>query len=136
MKQTFVDTFFILAFTNRDDEAHALALALTAAYKGKPLVVTDGVLLEVGNALARQRRREAAGIIRELLNSPEVEVVRTSEELFDRGLSLYESRPDKQWGLVDCVSFVVMQDRGLTDALTYDQHFVQAGFTALMRKES
>jgi predicted nucleic acid-binding protein len=50
-----------------------------------------------------------------------------------RGIQLYDSRPDKQWSLTDCISFVVMQDRGIVEALTGDHHFEQAGFTALLK---
>ena len=57
-----------------------------------------------------------------------------SEELYARAFTLYRQRPDKEWGMVDCISFVVMQERGLTDALTTDEHFGQAGFRVLMRE--
>jgi predicted nucleic acid-binding protein len=53
--------------------------------------------------------------------------------LFDRGLELYEQRPDKKWSLTDCISFVVMKDEGLQEALTGDEHFQQAGFAASLR---
>jgi len=55
-----------------------------------------------------------------------------SPELFDRGCELYTSRSDKEWSLTDCISFVVMKERGLTDALTPDRHFEQAGFKILL----
>ena len=49
-----------------------------------------------------------------------------------QALALYQFRPDKTWGLTDCISFVVMQQQNLTDAVTGNRHFVQAGFHALM----
>ena len=52
--------------------------------------------------------------------------------LFRRAVDLYRNRPDKKWGLTDCMSFVVMQQENLTDVLTADEHFTQAGFRALM----
>ena len=58
-----------------------------------------------------------------------------SEELYSRALRLYRERPDKEWTLTDCVSFIVMEDRGITEALTTDEHFQQAGFDVLMRQE-
>jgi len=71
-----------------------------------------------------------------LLNSlhaaPGVEIVASDSGLFDRGCQLYLSRLDKEWSLTDCISFVVMRERGLSDALTSDNHFEQAGFRALM----
>ena len=53
--------------------------------------------------------------------------------MFDKGVGLYAARPDKDWSLTDCISFVVMQEHGITDALTGDHHFEQAGFKALLR---
>lgn len=94
------------------------------------------MLLEIGNALARQRYRNAAiSLLDALAADPTVEIVAILEELNIRALQLYRERPDKEWGLTDCVSFVVMQDRTITEALTTDEHFEQAGFRALMRDE-
>jgi uncharacterized protein len=56
-----------------------------------------------------------------------------SDQLFEEALKLYSSRPDKEWGLPDCISFVVMRTRGVKDALTADEHFQQAGFRAVLR---
>jgi len=53
-------------------------------------------------------------------------------KLFHRGVELFRRRPDKGWPLTDCISFVVMQDHGIDEALTADVHFQQAGFTALL----
>ena len=55
-----------------------------------------------------------------------------SDTLFARGFNLYRQRSDKAWSLTDCISFVVMADEGLNEALTGDRHFEQAGFTALL----
>jgi predicted nucleic acid-binding protein len=52
-----------------------------------------------------------------------------------KGLSLHQSRPDKHWSLTDCISFVVMQDRAVQQALAFDYHFEQAGFEALLRRD-
>ncbi|MFO1096117.1 MAG: hypothetical protein U0992_22845 [Planctomycetaceae bacterium] len=62
-------------------------------------------------------------------------VVPASTSLFTRAIELYRSRSDKDWGLTDCTSFVVMHDHGLTDALTSDEHFKQAGFRVLLELE-
>ena len=50
-----------------------------------------------------------------------------------RGVALYAERPDKDWSLTDCISFVVMRKMDITEALTGDRHFEQAGFTALLK---
>ncbi len=59
-------------------------------------------------------------------------MIRLDESLFNKAFELYKTHTDKTWGLVDCISFVVMKENGITDALTSDNHFVQAGFHALM----
>lgn len=72
-------------------------------------------------------------IIEGFLSSEDVEVVRLSADLFEKSFALYKAHQDKQWGLIDCISFTVMREAKIQDALTFDQHFVQAGFRALMR---
>ena len=129
----FIDTLFIVALINKRDAYHARALQFSDILDGQSVVTTDAVLLEVGNALARQFKREAVEIIDSFFNSPDVEIVRLTPELWAQSFALYRSRLDKEWGLVDCISFCVMQNRGIASALTFDRHFVQAGFAALMR---
>lgn len=132
--QTFVDTMFVLSLINTRDQYHYQASLLADQYENMPLLTTDAVLLEIGNALARAYKPQAVTVIEDFLSSSDVEIVRLTPELFDRGWSLYKQYQDKAWGLVDCISFVIMRERAVYDALTFDQHFVQAGFRALMRE--
>ena len=129
-ESVFVDTGYILALVNENDQNHAEALALSERFDGQPVVVTDAVLLEIGNALSRMDRNAAVQIIQDLRDSPGATVVNLTPELFESAFDLYRRHIDKQWGLVDCVSFVVMRRMGLTTALAFDQHFVQAGFVS------
>ena len=100
------------------------------------LLATEQVLLECVNAFSAPiERPRAAAIINYLRTSPSVEFVFSSVELFDAGLELHQNRPDKSWSLTDCISFVVMQRRRLTRALSSDHHFEQAGFEALLRRD-
>ena len=100
-------------------------------------MTTRAGLLEIGNALSQQRYRQAAvQRLDSLEGDPTVAMGPRSESRYARAVQLYRERPDKEWGLTDCVSFLVMQDRGLTDALTTDEHFQQAGFRALLREGS
>lgn len=64
---------------------------------------------------------------------PNATIAPPSQTLFDQGLEFYADRPDKGWTLTDCISFVVMQQHGISQALTGDRHFEQAGFQALLR---
>jgi predicted nucleic acid-binding protein len=89
--------------------------------------------LEVGNSLARRRYRQGGVALRSLTTDASAVIEPITTKLFHRALDLYEARMDKEWGLVDCLSFLVMSDRGLTEALTSDEHFEQAGFIALLR---
>ena len=97
------------------------------------MITTHAVLLEIGNALAKQRYRVAAiELLDSLQEDPDVEIIPISADLYIRAFQLYRERPDKEWGLTDCISFVVMKDRGLMKALTTDEHFKQAGFQVLL----
>ena len=95
------------------------------------MVITDAVFLEIANALSRNYKQEAIQVIEELNSSENVEVVRLTPEFFERAFDLYKKRQDKSWGLVDCLSFIIMQDKNIHFALSFDQHFIQAGFQLL-----
>jgi predicted nucleic acid-binding protein len=127
----FIDTSFIIALINERDQYHTQALDLSDLYIDQALAITDAVLLEIANSLARRYKNEAIEVIEQFLNSEDVEVIRLTPAIFDRAFELYKTRPDKEWGLVDCVSFIVMQDRHIQEVLTFDQHFAQAGFLIL-----
>lgn len=128
----FIDTLFVIALINPRDQHHARATELAAKYENRPFLVTDAVLLEIGNGLARNFKQEAIQVIESFFESEEVEVVHLTPELFERGFDLYKNYKDKDWGLIDSISFVVMADAGISQALTFDVHFPQAGFEALM----
>src|SRR5437763_422827 len=124
----FVDTSFVLALINERDQYHDQAEALSYRFDFSFLVTTDAVLLEIGNALAKDFRKGAVEIIKVLRNSRRVEIVSIDEKLFEKGLNFYERHNDKVWGLVDCISFVVMREIRVTEVLTFDSDFAQAGF--------
>jgi uncharacterized protein len=91
------------------------------------------VLTEVGDALATPGRRESfLRLLAALHADPTCTIVPPTQSLFDQGIALYGERPDKGWSLTDCISFVVMRQQGITEALTGDRHFEQAGFTTLL----
>ncbi|MBC6418992.1 MAG: type II toxin-antitoxin system VapC family toxin [Prochloron sp. SP5CPC1] len=125
----FVDTGYIIALINKNDQYHEQAVELSGLYENFPLVTTEAILLEVGNALSRRHRRQALSIIDYFQTSPEVTVVPLTADLFASAIGLYATHSDKTWGLVDCVSFVVMEERQISVALAFDSHFIQAGFT-------
>jgi predicted nucleic acid-binding protein len=137
MSEVFLDTSYAIALSVSNDEHHerAVELAEQLEAEGTGLVATRAIILEIGNALAGLRYREAAiQLLDALENDPKVEIVPTTEELCARAFELYRNRLDKEWGLIDCVSFIVMEGRKITDALTADDHFRQVGFRALLKE--
>jgi len=110
------------------------ALEIADQYEGRPLITTEAVLIEIGDALARGYKKEAVQVIENFLTSEDVEVVRLTPELFAKAFGLFTTHQDKQWGMTDCISFVVMREAGVDAALTFDRHFMQAGFRALLRQ--
>ena len=138
MIEVFLDSAYAIALAASNDQYHERAdtLADRLEEDAVRLITTRAVILEIGNALSRARHRKAAISLLEGMEQDEnIEIVPLSEELYEQALQLYQNRPDKEWGLTDCVSFIVMQDRGLTEALTSDAHFEQAGFRALLREK-
>ncbi len=132
MKRVFADAFFYIAVLNRKDAAHQKAIKYVASRITETLTTT-AVLLEVADAMSTPTRRSGcAEFLADLTAQPQTIVCPINDGLFERGLVLYRSRPDKAWSLTDCISFVVMVDEGLTEALTGDHHFEQAGFRALL----
>ena len=128
-----IDTFYVQAVLNTDDAYHARALALAPRVEAATeTVVTEAVLTEIGDALSDKDRWAAVAFIQACYATPNMTVVPVSTELLARALAQYQSRLDKTWGLTDCISFVVMEERELTLAATGDRHFRQAGFTPLL----
>ena len=133
MKAVFADTSFYVAVLNPRDVAHTKALQVGEAVH-RPVLLTDFILLELGNMLSGAGQRELfSRLVPHLRSKPNVRIVPASRELLDRGLEIFSRRADKEWSLTDCISFVVMRDEELTEALTADHHFEQAGFTAMLR---
>ncbi|MEK7685859.1 MAG: PIN domain-containing protein [Verrucomicrobiota bacterium] len=132
MNPVFADTFYFIAFVNERDAAHRRALAFSRTFSGC-IYTTAWILTEVADALADvERRMKVARFIESLRTDPLVRIIPPTRELFERGLALYADRSDKSWSLTDCISFVVMNDEGLSDVLTGDHHFEQAGFNLLL----
>ena len=137
MTEVFLDAAYAIALSAINDRYHetAVGLAEWLEAEGTRLVTTRAVLLEIGNALSKQRYRHAAAeLLTALEEDPNVEIISLSDDLYERALQYFRNRQDKEWGITDCISFIVMQDRGLTGALTTDEHFQQAGFRALLRE--
>jgi uncharacterized protein len=131
----YVDAAGWIALVNRRDALHTQAVRI---YKQRlqeqcKFITASVVLLEVGNWLSPAPLRGLAiDLLRRIEQSSLIEMVHVTPELYAKGWELYSNRLDKDWGMIDCISFVIMQERNLTEALTSDHHFEQAGFKVLL----
>lgn len=135
MKKVFVDTSGWLAVLLSSDFHHQRAIEYYRKMlaSGHDLVTHDGILLELGNALSGlQTRNIVLNLIQKIFSSQKIELIPLTSELLDSGWKLYSERPDKEWGIVDCISFELMKRLNISEALTADRHFEQAGFTKLL----
>ena len=128
----FADTAFYVAIINERDALHLAAREFSKQYRGH-IVTTEYVLVELGNWFARSAHRNRFGyLIQQVFGDSKTTIVPAERSLLLEGVDLYVSRADKDWSLTDCVSFIVMRQFALTDALTDDHHFAQAGFNLLL----
>ena len=133
--RVFLDTGFTIALLSPRDQHHAAALRSAAEIRRQRtrIITSDAVLLEIGAALAKSAYRPAAiKFIDGLRADPNVEIVSLDSRLLDIAYQLFRERPDKEWSLTDCVSFIVMRERHISQALAADEHFAQAGFIPLL----
>lgn len=132
-ERIFLDTAFVQALLNRRDQYHSKAKSLMGRVReASEIWVTEAVLVEVGNALASVNRKGAVSFIDSCYRTPNVNVVMVDTPLLNKALNLYKNRLDKEWGLTDCISFVVMEEQNISFVLSTDIHFRQAGFTPLL----
>ena len=139
LQPVFLDTAYVNALVNTRDQWHGAAIRWERqlASERRRLITTEFVLVEIADGLARVSfRLQAAQLIAALQVSALVEIIPATSVLFAAALELYRNRPDKDWGLTDCASFVAMHERALSEALTTDDHFQQAGFRALLLEDA
>lgn len=134
MTSVFLDTAFLVALEAADDQHHEAAFRcwrnLTMSLP--PLVTTSYILAEVVTFFnGRNRHAKAVEVGNLLMHSPSVELVHVNETLFHEAWQYFTQYSDKSYSMTDCISFVVMGRLGIRTALTFDQHFVQAGFEKL-----
>lgn len=129
----FADTFALIAWLNPRDHAHERVAKYLGGFTGQ-LVTTEWVLMEFADALsAPDARGTAAAFLRAVRSDSLCDVIRYDADVYRAGFDLFASRADKAWSLTDCISFAVMAERGLSDALTAGHHFEQAGFRAVFK---
>ncbi len=136
-RELFLDASYLIALGAPGDQHHIKAREIMRELEAtsRLFVTTQAVLFEVGDALCKPKHRQSAfRLLQALEADPRTQIVFITEELYTQGLQLFRRRSDKEWSLTDCISFEVMSDFGITQALTTDEHFEQAGFKALLRE--
>jgi predicted nucleic acid-binding protein len=136
MKSIFADTGYWIALLNPLDQLHARSKAVSNQLGRVRIVTSEMVLTEVLNGFAEKGaalRTAAVSLVRELQDNPNVVISPQTSMLFRDALVLYDNRRDKSWSLTDCASILISQSEQITDALSYDEHFQQAGLNPLLR---
>jgi len=136
MVRVFADAGYWFALLSPRDALHQKALHVSDIYNSRQIVTSEMVLTELLNTFSEAggtQRRATASYVASLRDQGDVAIYPQTSQLFERAFSLYKQRGDKGWSLTDCASFTIMEEQHLTAALTHDQHFVQAGFDALLR---
>jgi predicted nucleic acid-binding protein len=136
MREVFADAGYWIAVTYDDDELHLIARAVTNELGHFRIVTTEMVLVELldyASKLGPYMRKLASDLIQSVLQDDTIEVVPQTSHQFREAAILYADRLDQRWGVTDCASFLLMEERGMTEALAYDRDFQQAGFSALLR---
>ncbi len=139
MAALFADSGYWIALIDNRDQLHSRARAASARLYDFELVTTQMALVETlaSQAGSGERARLAATrLVERLVQSPQVEIIPQTDAQFQAAFERYAARPDQRWSLTDCASFIVMEERGISEALAYDRDFEQAGFTALLRHET
>ena len=138
MAVLFADSGYWIALIDSRDQLHPRARAASARLNDVEIVTTQMALVETlaSQAGSGERARLAATRLTErLVQSPQVEIIPQTDAQFQAAFQRYAARLDQRWSLTDCASFIVMEERGISEALAYDRDFEQAGFTALLRQE-
>ena len=137
VKVVFADSNYWVAIINPRDQLHDRARRVTADLGESQIVTSEMVLVEVLNHFSRggsEDRELTVEFIRRLRSKPNVEVIPQTSDQFHTAVARYAASIDQSWGMVDCSSFILMEERGIQDALAHDRDFVQAGFNALLRQ--
>jgi len=136
VNSVFLDTSGLVAVANVDDQWHSKGVDIWTKLVASraPLVTTSLVLIELADGLSRVRHRDLAlRIVDGLRSSDRVTIVQSDHTLESRAWQLFRDRVDKEWGMTDCVSIMLMTDRNIGRVFTADIHFQQAGFDLLLR---
>jgi predicted nucleic acid-binding protein len=136
--KVFIDTGFMIGLISKKDQYHheAKRILKSGVLKDKRLVTSEMVLTELLNAFSdkgKELRVMALRYVNKLISSQEVH--HQNHELFEEAKKYYADRPDKEWGLTDCASFLIMERNDIKTALSFDKHFIQARYTNIRMQD-
>jgi uncharacterized protein len=134
VNEVFLDSVFAIALEMARDQNHAAAFEQWQQFvdSGRSFVTTSFVVDEAATYLnARGRHDRAVRLGRRLMSDARSIFVEVDRTLFLAGWNYFVDHADKQYSLTDCISFVLMDQRAIRQALTFDHHFRQAGFDCL-----
>lgn len=137
MRQIFLDTFYLEALANKRDHAHEPAIVMTVKLGNFRGVTSEMVLTEVLNALCNRGEYLRKSVIRlthRLRNDSKTIIIPQTSEQFEQAFDFYQRLLDKGYSLTDCASMQIMKQLEIYEILTFDKHFQQEGFTALLRE--
>lgn len=138
MRSVFADAGYWVALLNPKDNLHNKSKTVSSTLGQVRIVTGEMVLAEVLNSFADKGailRNAACKLVERLRNDPNSDIVPQTNIQFMAALLFYKERQDKDWSLTDCASILIMQEKGITEALAYDKHFAQAGFRPLLRDD-
>ena len=138
MRTLLADSGHWIALLHPRDQMHERAKAVAAGLESVAIITTQMALAEALNHLSREGERLrylAVQMVRGPEDNPDVEIIPQTDTQIRTAIERYASRPDQRWSLTDCASFLVMEERGISEALAYDRDFKQAGFVALLRAD-
>ena len=137
MRQIFLDTFYLKALADKGDNAHEIAINMAARLRNFRGVTSEMVLTELLNALCSRGeylRQSAIRLTRRLRNDGKTIIIPQTSEQFEQAFDFYQRRLDKGYSLTDCASMQIMRQLDINEILTFDKHFQQEGFLALLRE--
>jgi len=137
MRKIFLDTFYLKALADRGDNAHRLAISMVARLGNFRGVTSEMVLTELLNALCSRGeylRKSAIRLTHRLRNDSKTIIIPQTSEQFQQAFDFYQRRLDKGYSLTDCASMQIMRQLEISEILTFDKHFQQEGFSALLRE--
>ena len=137
MRQIFLDTFYLQGLADKGDNAHKLAISMTARLGSFRGVTSEMVLTELLNSLSGRGlylRQSAITLTHNLRNDPNTLIITQTSEQFEQAFDFYKRRSDKGYSLTDCASMQIMRQLKISEVLTFDKHFQQEGFRALLRE--